>query len=101
MTPAQKLTRRAMKREQEIIATFAAMATAAGMTLMQFAALGILLYADMSTKAVRMTVHSCNPSPDIPAIQDGRHFSAGHRARLVEVWKDPEFFPTMSRASQE
>lgn len=89
VNPAQKLARRARRRERQIVAAFLQIADVAGMTPAQVATSAVVVYADVRTKPARVWAYNLNPAPEL-RTQGPRVTFACDRARLLEVWQRPE-----------
>lgn len=87
MNAAQKLARRAQRRERQIVvAAFFQIAETAGMTPAQVATSTVVVYADVRTKPARVWAYNLNPAPEL-RTQGPRVTFACDRARLIEVWQ--------------
>lgn len=88
MNAAQKLTKRAMKKEREIVAAFANTAALAGMTPDQLAASTVMIYADVRAKPARVAAFNMNPSPEVRSSGGPRLITTADRARVVTFMRD-------------
>lgn len=86
MNAAQKLAKRAEKRERQIGRAWTEAAAAAEMSPKQFAAASVFVYADLSTDAVRVLAYSLNPNPELRETGPRAMFACD-RARLVQRWR--------------
>lgn len=83
---AQKLARRAQRRERQIVAAFFQIAETAGMTPARVATSAVVVYADVRTKPARVWAYNLNPAPEL-RTQGPRVTFACDRARLIELWQ--------------
>lgn len=85
MNAAQKLARRAERRERQIVGAFLDIAETADMTPAQVAASAVVVYADIRTKPVRVWAYNLNPAPELRAVGPRVTFACD-RARLLNLW---------------
>lgn len=86
MNAAQKLARRAQRRERQIVGSFFQIAETVGMTPAQVATSAVVVYADVRRKPARVWAYNLNPAPELRTVGPRMTFACD-RARLVDLWR--------------
>lgn len=86
MNAAQKLARRAQRRERQIVGKFFQIAETVGMAPAQVATSAVVVHADVRTKPARVWAYNLNPAPELRTAGPRVTFACD-RGRLVELWR--------------